>query len=91
MPGEQNARVTIRELHKVQLDVRDIQADLVKGQADMEQRVLDKLEPLNSLVNQVETNKDEIEKLRTKSNVADRANAALSVFLATLAGWIGTR
>ena len=84
MPGETNGRVTTREFYDVQLKTQE-------QITDMERRVLDKLEPLSSIVIQVETNKEEIDKLRDKSNIADVVSTFLSAIFAVVAGWVGTR
>jgi hypothetical protein len=53
----------------------------------MERRILDKLEPLA----QVQVNKDEIDKLRNRSNIIDGANTLIALVAATIAGIVGSR
>ena len=75
MEGDENKNGVVR--------VRELYA--------VERRIMEKLEPLSSVVIQVETNKEEIDKLRDKSNIADVVSTFLSAIFAVVAGWVGTR
>jgi len=79
-----NGRVTTRELHKVQLE-------MIEQMSEMERRILAKLEPIPLTFKQASDNKEEIDRLRSRSNTIDGINAFLAILGATIAGIIGTR
>ena len=75
-----NNRITTREFY-VQLVETNERMDV------MERRIMEKLDSLS----QIQTNKDEIDKLRGRSNWLDVANGFFAALFATIAAVIGTR
>jgi len=79
-------RVTTRELYDVVIKQKDeLSAALIyqnRERAEMERRILAKIDYIPSLVTQVDTNKDEIDKLRTRYNFWNSLNS-LGVMVGT--------
>ena len=77
-----NGRVTTSQFYRLQID-------MLNKQDEMERRIMAKLEQLPAVCKQVDNNKDEIEKLRNKSNALDIFNGILAAVFATLAAFLG--
>lgn len=77
-----NGRVTTSQFYRLQIE-------MIQKQDEMERRIMGKLEDLPAVCRQVETNKEEIEKLRSKSNLFDVINGFIAVIAATLAAILG--
>ena len=77
-----NNRVTTREFYEAQIETQ-------KQITEMERRIMEKLEPFSKYFNQVDTNKEEIKNLRSRSNIIDGVNAVIAIVAATIAAAIG--
>ena len=80
-----NGRVTTREFYDALLKTND------KMDA-MERRILERIDTMAErcpYVQQMKTNKEEIDKLRNRSNLLDGINGAFAVVAATLAALFG--
>ncbi len=84
-------RVTTAQFYKAQLETNKEIADMALRQSEersqMEIRILEKLDGLPT---QVETNKDEIDKLRKNSNIKDWTigiGAAIGTAISIAIGW----
>ena len=89
MTGETtNDRVTNKQLYEV---VRIMERDTGDKLVAMERRLTDKMEPINKVCAQIGINKEEIDKLRTRSDRADRLVGALSIAAAAIAGFFGVK
>ena len=87
-----SGRVTTQEFYQAQLDTNDRIAASDKRQS--EQRAAMELrlnEKLDGVPTQIATNKEEIEKLRHKSNVNDLAVGIAAVISSAVAAVIGSR
>ena len=89
MTGETtNDRVTNKQLYEV---IRIMERDTSDKLVAMERRLTDKLEPIAAACSLVIINKEEIDKLRTRSDRADRLVGALSIAAAAIAGFFGVK
>ena len=89
MSGEtMNDRVTNKQLYEV---VRSMEKDTGEKLVDMERRITDKLEPIAAACSLIGINKEEIDKLRTRNDRADRLVGALSIAAAAIAGFFGVK
>ena len=79
-----NDRVTNRQLYEV---VRIMERDTGDKLVAMERRLTDKMEPINKVCAQIGINKEEIDKLRTRTNIFGGVNAALAI----IAGFFGVK
>ena len=77
-----NGRVTTSQFYRLQIE-------MINKQDEMERRIMGKLEQLPAVCKQVETNKEEIEKLRSKSNLFDIINGFIAILAGTLAAIFG--
>jgi len=85
MSGEtMNDRVTNKQLYEV---VRSMEKDTGEKLVDMERRITDKLEPIAVACSLIVINKEEIDKLRTRTNIFGGANAVFAI----LAGFFGVK
>ncbi len=84
MPEPKNGRVTIRDLYEA------IEKQNEKL-AEVERRIMTRLEILPALQTQSETNKSEIDRLRSRSDGIDVIVAFVSAAMAAISGWLGSR
>ena len=84
MPELKNGRVTIRDLYEA------IEKQNEKL-AEVERRIMTRLEILPALQTQSETNKSEIDRLRSRSDGIDVIVAFVSAAMAAISGWLGSR
>jgi hypothetical protein len=83
--GDNNGRITTREFYDALLKTND-------KMDDMERRILAKIEAIQDRcphTTQINNNKDEIDKLRQRSNWLDGINAAFAIIAAAIAAALG--
>lgn len=80
--GSVNGRVTTAQHYEAIINVKD-------ELKDTERRILAEIKPLVAMCYQVDTNKNEIDKLRTRSNIIDAINGLFAIVVASVAAAFG--
>ena len=88
MPTSANDRVTTTKLY-------DLLMEQHEQRHQMELRIIGRIDEIMkcfpALQNQVSTNKDEIDKLRTRGDRWASINTLIAIVGSAISGWIGTR
>ena len=89
MPTPANGnRVTTAQLYEMMIEQHE-------QRHQMELRIIGRIDEIMkcfpALQNQVSTNKQEIERLRTKGDRWDTVNTLIAIVGSAISGWIGTR
>ena len=89
MPTPANGnRVTTAQLYEMMIEQHE-------QRHQMELRIIGRIDEIMkcfpALQNQVSTNKEEIDKLRTKGDRWDTVNTLIAIVGSAISGWIGTR